>query len=139
MTELDVACKDLVDRTEGALACAVVDVATTTVMGLYRTVDQQEAATEQSSLGAAALVAGAEVLTAAQLVRQSRELDTMGKPKTIDIHIVANERAYFLKSIRNGDQVVALVARSSVNTGLAWAMLKATLSNIDSAVGKAGR
>lgn len=122
---IEAACRGVVEKVEGAIGCAAVDLENDALLGRH-----------ERSAGVAGL--GAEELSAAVLLLRGTRLEQVARAAvggtalpdgteetTLEIHVTAGFTCHFAKVVPGREIALVLVAERDVNVGMAWAQLRA--------------
>ncbi len=131
MGKIDDACKDVVTKVEGAVACGVVDLDTGMLLGIYNTSHFTQALNEIVALATMDLFRGPNVGRIEQMVRQHRNVGEDGAHYFQEVQLTSERNLHFAKTLRGGRAVVMLVTRKTTNAGMGWAMLKSVIPAIE--------
>lgn len=131
MGKIDDACKEVVGKTEGAVACGVVDLDSGMLLGIYNSASYTQTLNEIVAAGAMDLFRGQNVGRVEQLVRQHRGQAENGEHYFQEIHITSLHNYHFAKTIKGGKAVIMLVTKKTVNIGMGWAQLKSAIPAVE--------
>ena len=131
MGKIDDACKDVVSKVEGAVACGVVDLDTGMLLGIYNAAQYTQTLNEIVAAGTMDLFRGPNVGRVEQMVRAQRGVPENGAHYFQEIHISSEHNYHFAKTIKQGKAVIMLVTKKSTNIGMGWAMLKSIIPAVE--------
>jgi hypothetical protein len=131
MGKIDDACRDVVAKVDGALACGVVDLDTGMLLGIHNAAQYTQTLNEIVAAATMDLFRGPNVGRIEQMVRVQRGVPENGAHYFQEIHISSEHNYHFAKTIRQGKAVIMLVTKKSTNIGMGWAMLKSVIPNVE--------
>lgn len=122
---IEAACRSVVEKVEGAIGCAAVDLERDALLGRH------ERSAGEAGLGAEELSAAVLLLRGARLGELARAaVGGTGLPDgteetTLEVHVTAGLTCHFAKVVPGKGIALVLVAERNVNVGMAWAQLRA--------------
>lgn len=128
MSKINDACKEVVDAVDGGLACAVVDLTSGMILGVYHTVPYFT----QSYLDAVAAAAvdmfrGKTVSRVEDLLSKQRG-DTTGKHLIKEVQMTTERTYHFMTVVKEKpNSLVVLITQTSTNLGMGWSSLRNAL------------
>jgi hypothetical protein len=131
MGKIDSACKEVVGKVEGGVACGVVDLDTGMLLGIHNSAQYTQTLNEIVAAAAMDLFRGPNVGKVEQMVRAHRGLPEDGAHYFDEIHITSANNYHFAKAIKGGKAVIVLVTKKSTNIGMGWAQLKSVIPTIE--------
>ncbi|MBI4751952.1 MAG: hypothetical protein HY774_25990 [Acidobacteria bacterium] len=131
MGKMDDACRDVVTKVDGAVACGVVDLETGMLLGIYNIAQYTQTLNEIVAAATMDLFRGANIGRVEQLVRAHRGQPENGEHYFQEIHVTSNHNYHFAKTLKGGRAVVMLVTKKTTNIGMGWAMLKSVLPTLE--------
>ncbi|HEX7604011.1 MAG TPA: hypothetical protein VF316_20480 [Polyangiaceae bacterium] len=131
MGKIDDACKDVVGKVEGAVACGVVDLDTGMLLGIHNAAQYTQTLNEIVAAATMDLFRGPNVGRVEQMVRTQRGVPENGAHYFQEIHITSEHNYHFAKTIKQGKAVIMLVTKKSTNIGMGWAMLKSIIPAVE--------
>jgi hypothetical protein len=131
MGKIDDACKDIVGKVEGAVACGVVDLDTGMLLGIYNSSQYTQTLNEIVAAATVDLFRGPNVGRVEQLVRSHRGVPEDGAHYFNEAHISSANNYHFAKTIKEGKAVVMLVTRKTTNIGMGWAQVKSAIPALE--------
>jgi hypothetical protein len=131
MGKIDDACKDVVAKVEGAVACGVVDLDTGMLLGIHNAAQYTQTLNEIVAAATMDLFRGPNVGRVEQMVRAQRGVPENGAHYFQEIHISSEHNYHFAKTIKQGKAVIMLVTKKSTNIGMGWAMLKSVIPAVE--------
>jgi hypothetical protein len=131
MGKMDDACRTVVNKVDGAVACGVVDLETGMLLGIHNSSQYTQSLNEIVAAACMDLFRGPNVGRVEQLVRTHRGLPENGEHYFQEIHITSLNNFHFAKTVKGGKAVVMLVTKKTTNIGMGWAMLKAELPTVE--------
>jgi hypothetical protein len=131
MGKIDDACKDVVGKVEGAVACGVVDLDTGMLLGIHNAAQYTQTLNEIVAAATMDLFRGPNVGRVEQMVRAQRGVPENGAHYFQEIHISSEHNYHFAKTIKQGKAVIMLVTKKSTNIGMGWAMLKSIIPAVE--------
>lgn len=131
MGKIDDACKDVVGKVEGAVACGVIDLDTGMLLGIHNAAQYTQTLNEIVAAATMDLFRGPNVGRVEQMVRAQRGVPENGAHYFQEIHISSEHNYHFAKTIKQGKAVIMLVTKRSTNIGMGWAMLKSIIPAVE--------
>jgi len=131
MGRIDDACKEVVNKTDGAVACGVVDLDSGMLLGIYNSASYTQTLNEIVAAGAMDLFRGPNVGRIEQMVRAHRGMAENGEHYFQEIHITSEHNFHFAKTLKKGKAVIMLVTKKTTNIGMGWAQLKAAIPGVE--------
>jgi hypothetical protein len=134
MGKMDDACRDVVTKVDGAVACGVVDLETGMLLGIHNIAQYTQTLNEIVAAATMDLFRGANIGRVEQLVRAHRGQPETGEHYFQEIHVTSNHNYHFAKTLKGGRAVIMLVTKKTTNIGMGWAMLKSVLPAVEALV-----
>ena len=134
MGKMDDACRDVVTKVDGAVACGVVDLETGMLLGIHNIAQYTQTLNEIVAAATMDLFRGANIGRVEQLVRAHRGQPENGEHYFQEIHVTSIHNYHFAKTLKGGRAVIMLVTKKTTNIGMGWAMLKSVLPSVESLV-----
>lgn len=131
MRTIDDACKEMVTKVEGAVACGVVDLDTGMLLGIYNASHYTQTLNEIVAGATMDLFRGPGVGRVEQLVRRHRNVPEDGEHYVQEVQLTSRRNLHFAKTLRGGRAVVMLVTGRTTNVGMGWAMLRSFLPDLE--------
>ncbi|HEX7807822.1 MAG TPA: hypothetical protein VF608_03840 [Thermoanaerobaculia bacterium] len=131
MGKIDEACKVIVDKVDGAVACGVVDLDTGMLLGIHNSAQYTQTLNEVVAAATMDMFRGPSINRIQQMVRSHRGLPENGEQYFQEIHVTSAHNYHFAKTIRNGRAVIMLVTKKSTNIGMGWAELKSVIPTVE--------
>lgn len=131
MGKIDDACKEVVDKVDGAAACGVVDLDTGMLLGIHNAAQYTQTLNEVVAAATMDLFRGPNVGRVEQMVRAHRGVPENGEHYFQEIHVTSAHNFHFMKTLKGGKAVIVLVTKKSTNIGMGWAMLKSVLPTVE--------
>lgn len=131
MGKIDEACREVVNKVEGAVACGVVDLDTGMLLGIHNVGPYTQTLNEIVAAATMDLFRGPNVVRIEQLVRAHRKVPENGAHYFQEIHITSEHNYHFAKTIKQNRAVIMLVTRKTTNVGLGWAQLKESIPVVE--------
>lgn len=131
MGEIDDACKEVVGRVDGAVACGVIDLDTGMLLGIFNAAQYTQALNEVVAAACMDLFRGPNIARVEQMVRAHRGVPENGERYFQEVHITSTNNYHFAKVINNGNAVVMLVTKKTTNIGMGWAQLKSIIPIVE--------
>lgn len=131
MGRIDDACRDVVNKVEGAVACGVVDLDTGMLLGIHNSAQYTQTLNEVVAAASMDLFRGPNVGRVEQMVRAHRGLPENGEHYFQEIHISSANNFHFAKTLNGGKAVMMLVTKKRTSIGLGWAELRAALPAVE--------
>lgn len=131
MGKIDDACKEVVAKVDGGVACGVVDLDTGMLLGVYNNAQYTQTLNEIVAAAAMDLFRGPNIGRIEQMVRQHRGVPENGAHYFQEIHITSENNYHFCKTIKGGKAVMVLVTKKTTNIGMGWAMMKTVIPLVE--------
>lgn len=131
MGKIDDACKDVVTKVDGAVACAVVDLETGGLLGIFNTARFGDALNDHLAHACMDLFRGPAVTKSEQMIRAHRNVSEDGERYFQEIHIASVQNYHFAKTVKKGKAAIMLVTKKTTNVGMGWAMLKSMITLVE--------
>jgi hypothetical protein len=134
MGGLDEACKAVVAQVNGAVACAVVDLDSGFVLGMFSATALSPELTEVMARATLQMLRGPEVVTIEREMRKLRGSKETGEHYFQELQLTSQHSLHFAVVLKDGRAVMMLVTSRSTNLGLGWAQLRAAIPRIEALV-----
>jgi hypothetical protein len=131
MGKIDDACKEVVNRTDGAVACGVVDLDTGMLLGIHNSSNYTQTLNEVVAAATMDLFRGANIGRIEQMVREHRGSSENGDHYFQEVHVTSEHNYHFAKTVKRGKAVIMLVTKKSTNIGMGWAQLKVAIPVVE--------
>lgn len=131
MGNIDDACKDVVTKVDGAVACAVVDLDSGSLLGIFNTARFADALNDHLAHACMDLFRGPAVTKSEQMIRAHRNMSEDGEHYFQEIHIASVQNYHFAKTVKKGKAAIMLVTKKTTNVGMGWAMLKSMIAMVE--------
>jgi CheY-like chemotaxis protein len=129
--KIDDTCKQVVDKTDGAIACGVVDLDTGMLLGVHNNANYTQSLNEIVAAAAVDMFRGANVGRIEKAVRAHRGQNEDGAHYIEEIQFSSKNNYHFAKSIKGNRAVIILVTTKATNIGMGWASLKSVISEVE--------
>lgn len=131
MGKIDEACREVVDKVDGAVACGVVDLDTGMLLGIFNSAQYTQTLNEIVAAATMDMFRGANLGRVEQMVRSHRGIPENGEHYFEEIHISSANNYHFMKTLKGGKAVIVLVTKKTTNIGMGWAMLKSVIPTVE--------
>ncbi|MBX7221478.1 MAG: hypothetical protein K1Y36_16125 [Blastocatellia bacterium] len=131
MGKIDDACREIVNKVDGSIACGVVDLESGMLLGIHNTAQYTQTLNEIVAAATMDLFRGSNIGRIEQMVRAHRGLSENGEHYFQEIHVTSAHNYHFAKTLKDGRAVVMLVTKKTTNIGMGWAMLKSVLPTLE--------
>lgn len=131
MGKIDDACKQVVDKVDGSVACGVVDLDTGMLLGIHNSSQYTQTLNEVVAAATMDVFRGANVSKIEQMVRAHRGESENGAHYFEEIHITSKSNYHFAKALKDGKAVIMLVTKKTTNIGMGWASLKQVIPIVE--------
>lgn len=131
MGKIDDACREVVDKVDGAVACGVVDLDTGMLLGIHNAAQYTQTLNEIVAAATMDMFRGANLQRVEQMVRNHRGVPENGEHYFEEVHISSANNYHFMKTLKGGKSVIVLVTKKTTNIGMGWAMLKSVLPTVE--------
>lgn len=131
MGKIDDACKQVVEKVDGAVACGVVDLDTGMLLGIHNSSQYTQTLNEVVAAATMDVFRGANVSKIEQMVRAHRGEPENGSHYFEEIHITSKNNYHFAKAVKGGKAVIMLVTKKTTNIGMGWASLKQVIPTVE--------
>ncbi|ATB30097.1 hypothetical protein [Melittangium boletus] len=130
-------CRDLVEGLEGGLACAVIDLRTTQLIGVYNKVTGKSTLHEAVVAGFAEMFRGPSVTRVEQLVRMQRGIPENGDYAFQEIQIVSRNNLHFASVLSQGRAALMLITSRSTRLEEGWRGVREHIPRIEAVLSTA--
>jgi hypothetical protein len=131
MGKIDDACKEVVNKVEGAIACGVVDLDTGMLLGIHNASQYTQTLNEVVAAATMDMFRGANIGRIEQMVRAHRGVSENGEHYFQEVHVTSEHNYHFAKTVKQGKAVIMLVTKKTTNIGMGWAQLKAIIPMVE--------
>lgn len=131
MGKIDDACKAVVNQTDGAVACGVVDLDSGMLLGIHNSAAYTQTLNEIVAAASMDLFRGPNVGRIEQMVRSHRGHAENGEHYFQEVHVTSEHNYHFCKTLKKGRAVIVLVTKKSTSIGMGWAQLKAAIPQVE--------
>jgi hypothetical protein len=131
MGKMDDACKQVVGKVDGAVACGVVDLETGMLLGIFNTSQYTQTLNEVVAAATMDLFRGPNLSRIQEMVRAHRGIPENGEHYFQEVQVTSENNFHFAKVLKKGRAVVMLVTKKTTNIGMGWAQLKMSISTIE--------
>lgn len=131
MGKIDDACKEIVNKVDGAVACGVVDLDTGMLLGIHNVSQYTQTLNEVVAAATMDLFRGANIGRVEQMVRAHRGVPENGEHYFQEVHVTSEHNYHFAKTIKKGKAVIMLVTKKTTNIGMGWAMMKSVIPTVE--------
>lgn len=131
MAKIDDACREVVGKVDGAVACGVVDLDSGMLLGIHNGSQYTQTLNEVVAAATMDLFRGPNIGRIEQMVRSHRGIPEDGAHYFQEIHVTSEHNFHFAKTIRGGKAVIMLVTKKTTNIGMGWAQLKSVVPVIE--------
>lgn len=131
MGKIDDACKEVVNKVDGAVAAGVVDLDSGMLLGIYNSASYTQTLNEIVAAATMDLFRGTNVGRIEQMVRSHRGTPENGEHYFQEIHVTSEHNFHFAKTLKKGRAVIMLVTKKTTNIGMGWAQLKSVIPSIE--------
>ncbi len=131
MGKIDDACKDVVNKVDGAVACGVVDLDTGMLLGIHNSSQYTQTLNEVVAAATMDMFRGPNVGRIEQMVRAHRGVPENGEHYFEELHVTSAHNFHFAKVLKGGKAVIMLVTKKTTNIGMGWAQLKSVLPVVE--------
>jgi len=131
MGKMDDACREVVSKTDGAVACGIVDLDSGMLLGIYNSANYTQTMNEIVAAASMDLFRGPNVGRIEQLVRSHRGVPENGEHYFQEVHITSEHNYHFAKTLKKGKAVIMMVTKKTTNIGMGWAQLKSVIPMVE--------
>jgi hypothetical protein len=131
MGRIDDACRSIVEKVDGAVACGVVDLDTGMLLGIHNASQYTQTLNEVVAAATMDMFRGSNINRIQQMVRAHRGVPENGEHYFQEVHITSSHNFHFAKTMRAGKAVIMLVTKKTTNIGMGWAELKSALPSVE--------
>jgi DNA-binding response OmpR family regulator len=127
LEKLDVACERVVNMIEGAVACAVIDLSSGSLLGVF---DRQGTSPERHDILAAATVdlfRGPNTSRIEATAQAPRLAEGGAQHAFEEVQLTSKHALHFAKTLQSGQAVVLLVTSRNTSLGMGWAHLRSAV------------
>lgn len=133
MADLNTICQEIVEEVSDSVACAVVDLNSGMLMGVYHTVPYfTQSYLDAVAASAVDMFRGKNIRRVEQLLSKHRGREV--KDSFQEIFINSVKVFHFMKIISEKDAVVVLVTKKTTNQGMGWRGLRGAVDDITAAI-----
>lgn len=129
--QIDAACRAVVERVDGGVACGVVSLETAELIGYYTAMASARSLNDFLAAATMDLFRGPNICRVEQMVRAHRGIPEDGEHYFAEFHIASLHNFHFAKTLKGGKAVMMLVTEKTSNIGLGWAQLNAALPEVE--------
>lgn len=131
MGKIDDACKEVVNKVDGAVACGVVDLDTGMLLGIFNASNYTQTLNEVVAAATMDMFRGSNIGRVEQMVRTHRGIPENGAHYFQEIHVSSANNYHFMKTLKGDKAVIVLVTKKTTNIGMGWAMLKSVIPTVE--------
>jgi hypothetical protein len=131
VSKIDDACRDVVGKVDGAVACGVIDLDTGVLLGIFNAAQYTQTLNEVVAAATMDLFRGPNIARVEQMVRAHRGVPENGERYFQEVHVTSTNNFHFAKVIKGGKAVVMLVTKKTTNIGMGWAQLKSIIPTVE--------
>lgn len=131
MSTIDEACREVVSKVDGAVACGVVELGTRSLLGIYSAEGSTLGIGEALAAECAELFRGRLVIEGERLICIHRAIEDAGEPSFHEVHLVSSHNYHFAKAVKKGKAGIILVTKKTTNVGMGWAMLRSVIPLVE--------
>ncbi len=131
MGKIDEACKQVVNKVDGAVACGVVDLESGMLLGIHNSANYTQTLNEVVAAATMDMFRGPNIGRIQQMVRAHRGVPEDGRSYFQEIHITSDHNYHFAKTVKDGRAVIMLVTKKTTNIGMGWAQLKTVIPIVE--------
>jgi hypothetical protein len=131
MGKIDEACRDVVSKVDGAVACGVVDLDTGMLLGIHNSAQYTQTLNEIVAAATMDMFRGSNIGRIEQAVRAHRGVPENGGHYFQEVHVTSQNNYHFAKTVKGGKAVIMLVTKKTTNIGMGWAQLKAIIPSVE--------
>jgi CheY-like chemotaxis protein len=131
MGKMDDACREVVTKTDGAVACGIVDLDSGMLLGIYNSANYTQTMNEIVAAASMDLFRGPNVGRIEQMVRSHRGIAENGEHYFQEVHVTSTHNYHFAKTLKKGKAVIMLVTKKTTNIGMGWAQLKSVIPMVE--------
>ena len=134
MGGLDEACEAVVSRINGAVACAVIDLDSGFVLGMFSASALSAELTELMARATLNVLRGPDVANIEREIRKLRGVKETGEHYLQELQLASEHHLHFGVVLKGGRAVLMLITRRTTNLGLGWAQLRASIPEVEALV-----
>ncbi len=131
MGKMDDACREVVTKTDGAVACGIVDLDSGMLLGIFNSANYTQTMNEIVAAASMDLFRGPNVGRIEQMVRAHRGMVENGEHYFHEVHVTSEHNYHFAKTLKKGKAVIMLVTKKTTNIGMGWAQLKSVIPMVE--------
>ena len=124
-------CQELVDGLEGALACALVDLRSTELIGVYNKVTGRSTLHPAVVTGLAEMFRGPSVTRVEQLVRMQRGIPENGDYSFQEIQIISRKNLHFASVLSEGRVALMLITQRTSSLDAGWKSVREHIPRLE--------
>jgi CheY-like chemotaxis protein len=127
IAKIDVACERVVNAVAGAVACAVIDLGSGTLLGIYNRHGSSRARSDNVAAATVDLFLGLNTSRFDAMVHEQPPGSFGGEQRFEEVQLTSSHGLHFAKTLKSGEAVVLLVTSRSTSLGMGWAMLRSAI------------
>lgn len=121
--KIDIACERIVNRVDGAVACAVIDLKGSTLLGLHNRHGSSDVRNDVVVAAAVDLFLGPSSSRIAALAPPQPGV-LRGEHVFEEVQLTSRHGLHFAKTLKSGQAVILLVTDRTSSLGMGWAQLR---------------
>ncbi|ATB37753.1 hypothetical protein CYFUS_003178 [Cystobacter fuscus] len=128
-------CREIVEGLEGGLACAVVDLRTTELIGVHNKVTGKSTLHSSVVIGLAQMFRGPTVTQVEQLVRIQRGIPENGEHYFEEVQIISRNNLHFASVLSKGRAAIMLITARTSSLDEGWRLVREHIPRVEDALG----
>jgi DNA-binding response OmpR family regulator len=127
LEKVDIACERIVNAVDGALACALIELATGAVLGIHNSLGFSVEQSEAVAAATVDLFRGASSSRIESIVRLQASGERSADHAFEEVQLTSKYNQHFAKTLGSGRAVILLVTSRSTSLGMGWAQVRAAI------------
>jgi DNA-binding response OmpR family regulator len=127
LEKVDIACERIVNAVDGALACALIELATGAVLGIHNSLGFSVEQSEAVAAATVDLFRGASSSRIESIVRLQASGERSTDHAFEEVQLTSKYNQHFAKTLGSGRAVILLVTSRSTSLGMGWAQVRAAI------------
>jgi CheY-like chemotaxis protein len=127
LEKVDIACERIVNAVDGALACALIELGTGTVLGIHNSLGFSVEQGEAVAAATVDLFRGVSSSRIQSIVRSQASGARNDDHAFEEVQLTSKHTHHFAKTFGSGRAVILLVTSRSTSLGMGWAQVRAAI------------
>lgn len=127
LEKIDVACQRVVTLVEGGVACGVIELQSSRLLGIHNVRDTSGTHDELVAEATVDLFRGPNVSRLEAMLLEPRGDQDAAEHVLEEVQLTSRHHHHFAKTLEGGRAVILLVTKRSTSLGMGWAQLRAAI------------